>query len=217
MPDLLFEIVSASPIRDTVMPALAFDLRVTNRFSEQSIHTIILRCQIQIEVARRRYSSTEQLQLRELFDDSNRWGDTLRPLTWVNTTANVPEFSGSTVYRIIVPCTLDFNVATAKYFHGITEGEIPLTFLFSGSVFYASREKNLQVAPISWNKESRFRLPIQVWKDLMDLHFRNTVCLNLRRDVFDDLYRFKIRKGLATFEDAIQHMLTIAERERPVS
>ena len=75
----------------------------------------------------------------------------------------------------------------------------------------------MQVAPISWNKESRFRLPVQVWKDLMELHLANTAWLSLRRDVFDDLYRFKIRKGLATFEETIEHMLTIAEGERPVS
>lgn len=217
MPDLSFEIVSASPVRDLVTPSLAFDVRVTNRFPEQSIQAVLLRCQIQIEAARRRYTSSEQAQLRELFDEPERWGDTLRPLTWVNTTANVPAFSGSTVHSINVPCTFDLNVATAKYLHGLAEGEIPLRFLFSGSIFYQSPEAALQVAPISWNKEAGFRLPVQVWQELMDLHFPNTACLPLRRDVFDDLYRFKISKGLATFEDAIHHMLTIAERERPAS
>ena len=120
MPDLSFEIVSATPVRDMITPALAFDVRVTNRFPEQSIQTILLRCQIQIEVARRRYSSTEQARLRELFDEPSRWGNTLRPLTWVNTIATVPAFTGSAVCTITVPCTFDFNVATAKYFHGLT-------------------------------------------------------------------------------------------------
>ncbi|MGH9640362.1 MAG: DUF6084 family protein, partial [Bryobacteraceae bacterium] len=75
----------------------------------------------------------------------------------------------------------------------------------------------LQVAPISWNKEARFRLPVQVWKDLMDLHYPNAACLNLRRDVFDELYRFKMSQGLATFEEAIQRMLAAADRERAAS
>ncbi len=222
MPDLSFEIVAANPARDMITPALAFDLRVTNPFPEQSIQAVLLRCQIQIEVARRRYSSAEQNQLRDLFDDPSRWGDTLRPMTWVNTSVNIPAFSGSTVYPITVPCTFDFNVATAKYFHGIDDGEVPLTFLFSGSIFYDAGSHDadrsaLQVAPISWNKEARFRLPVQVWKSLLDLHYPNAVCLNLRRDVFDELYRFKVSAGLATFEETIERMLTIAERERPVS
>lgn len=217
MPDLLFEILSVNPARDMIAPALGFELLITNQFPEQSIHTVLLRYQIQIEVARRRYNSTEQSQLRELFDDPSRWGDTLRPLTWVNASVNIPAFSGSTVCPITVPCTFDFNVATAKYFHGIADGEVPLTFLFSGSVFYGAGQGALQVAPISWNKEARFRLPVQVWKTLMDLHYPDTACLNLRRDVFDELYRFKMNAGLATFEEAIQRMLTIAERERRAS
>lgn len=217
MPDLSFEILSASPVRDMITPALAFELRVTNRFPEQTIHSVLLRCQIQIEAARRRYSSAEQDQLRELFDDPSRWGDTLRPMTWVNISANIPAFSGSTVYSITVPCTFDFNLATAKYFHGIAEGEVPLSFLFSGSVFFDGGQGALQVAPISWNKEARFRFPVQVWKSLMDLHYPNAIFLNLRRDVFDELYRFKMRAGLATFDETIQRMLAIAERERPVA
>ncbi len=217
MPDLSFEIVAANPVRDMITPALAFDLRVTNRFPEQSIQTVMLRCQIQIEVARRRYSATEQDHLRELFDDPSRWGDTLRPMTWMNTSVSIPAFSGSTVHPVTVPCTFDFSVATAKYFHGITDGEVPITFLFSGTVFYEADGGALQVAPISWNKEARFRLPVQVWKNLMDLHYPNAVCLNLRRDVFDELYQFKMREGLASFDETIQRMLTIAEREHPVS
>lgn len=217
MPDLSFEIVAANPARDMITPALTFDMKVTNRFPEQSIHAVLLRCQIQIEVARRRYSPVEQGQLRDLFDDPSRWGDTLRAMTWANTSLNIPAFAGAIVCPMALPCTFDLNVATAKYFHGISEGEVPLTFLFSGTVFYNSGQDSLQVEPISWNKECRFRLPVQVWKSLMELHYPNVVCLNLRRDVFDDLYRFKMSEGLTTFEDAIKRMLAIAERERPVS
>ena len=217
MPDLSFEVMSANPVSDMITPTLGFDLRITNPFSEETIHAVLLRCQIQIEVARRRYTSAEQDQLRDLFDDPSRWGDTLRPMTWVNTSVNIPAFSGSTICSIPVPCTFDFNVGTAKYFYGVAGGDVPLTFLFGGSVFFDAGQGMLQVAPISWSKEARFRLPVQLWKDLMHLHCANAVCLSLRKDVFDELYRFKMSAGLPTFEEAIQHMLVIAERERPVS
>jgi hypothetical protein len=217
MPDLSFDVVSVNPAQDMITPALVFNLRIANRFPEQLIQAVLLRCQIQIEVARRRYSAHEQTQLRDLFDAPSRWGETLRALTWLNIYVNVPAFTKSTVYSLTVPCTFDFGVATAKYFHAIEDGEIPLTFLFSGSVFYEAEQGTLQVAPISWNKEARFRLPVLVWKGLLELHQPNSTTLALRRDVFDELYRFKMRQGLATFEEAIQRMLAAAEREQPVS
>jgi hypothetical protein len=217
MPDLSFEVVGANPARDMITPALAFDLRVTNRLSDETIHAILLRCQIQIEVARRRYTVAEQAQLRELFDEPSRWGDTLRPITWVNTSVNIPTFSRTTISSISVPCTFDFNVGSAKYFHGLADGEIPLTFLFSGTVFYDAGAGTLQAAPISRDKEARFRLPVKSWKELMDLYYPNAVSLNLRRDVFDELYRFKMHEGVATLEEAIQRMLAIAGWEQSVS
>ncbi|MGH9609002.1 MAG: DUF6084 family protein [Bryobacteraceae bacterium] len=212
MPDLSFEILSASPVRDMINPALGFEMRVTNRLPEQLIQAVLLRCQIHIEVARRRYSPAEQELLRELFDDPSRWGDTLRPLTWANLSLNVPAFSGITICPIAVPCPYDFSTATAKYFHVVADGEVPLTFLFSGSVFFDS-EGALQAAPISWEKEARFRLPVRVWKDLMDLHYPNAAYLHLRRDVFDELYRFKMSEGFGTFEETIQHMLAAVVRD----
>ncbi|MBV9154872.1 MAG: hypothetical protein JO097_01325 [Acidobacteriaceae bacterium] len=217
MPDLSFEIISAAVARDMITPAISFDLRVANLLEAQAVHAVLLRCQLQIEVARRRYTSTEQDQLRELFDDPSRWGDTLRPMTWANLSVNIPAFVGSTMYPLIVPCSFDFNMATAKYFRGLDDGHVPLTFLFSGSVFYDTGEGSLQVAPISWNKEARFRLPVEVWKNLLDLHYPNAVCLSLRRDTFDELYRFKMSLGLATFEETIQRMLHLAQQKRPVS
>jgi hypothetical protein len=217
MPELSFEILAANPVRDMVTPALAFDLRISNTVSEQTIEAVLLRWQLQIEAARRRYSSKEQERLRELFDDPDRWSDTVRPITWAVTSVNVPAFSGAIVYPLTVPCTFDLSIGTAKYFQGVSDGDIPLTFLFSGSVFYRSLEGALQVAPISWNKEARFRLSAQLWRTVMDLFYPNAACLTLRRDVFDELYRFKISHGLTTFDEAIQHMLAVAERDRRVS
>jgi hypothetical protein len=102
--------------------------------------------------------------LHDLFDDPSRWADTLRPITWANLSFNVPAFTGATVYPVVVPCSFDFSIATAKYFHALEGGEAPLIFLFRGSVFYSSSDGLLQVAPISWNKEARFRLRVETWK-----------------------------------------------------
>ena len=168
MPDLSFKILSATPGIDLVTPALEFNLRIENRPPEECIQTILLRCQIQIEVARRRYSGQEQRQLRDLFDDPSRWGDTLRPITWASLSLNVPAFTGATVYPVLVPCTFDLSTGTANYFHALERGEVPVTFMFRGSIFYSGSDGQLQVAPISWNKEARFRLQVETWKAVAD-------------------------------------------------
>lgn len=203
MPDLNFEIIGAAPVREMATPALAFDLHLSND-AREPIQAVLLRYQIQIETARRRYSPGEQDQLRDLFDEPHRWGQTLRPLLWMNACVNVPAFTESIVYPIPVPCTYDLNVPITKYFHALAADTVPLTFLFSGTVFYQA--DRLQAAPISWNKEAHYRLPVQVWKDLMELYYPDVTCLCLRRDVVDELYRFKVREGIPTFEEAILRM-----------
>ena len=64
--------------------------------------------------------------------------------------------------------------------------------MFSGTVFYAGQNGALQVAPISWVKETRFRLPVAVWKEMMDLYYPNSAWLCLRRVVFDRLHQSKV-------------------------
>jgi Family of unknown function (DUF6084) len=103
-------------------------------------------------------------------------------------------------------------VAATKYFHAVSEGDIPLNLLFSGSVFYADPEGTLQVVPVPWNKEARFRLPVRVWREMMDLYYPNSAWLYLRRDVFERLYEYKMQRGIATWEQALEGLLA-AEQE----
>jgi hypothetical protein len=218
MPNLSFEIVSAGPARDMTVPAIAFEIRVRNAFPDQRIEAVLLRCQIRIETARRPYSAREEEQLVELFDKPQRWSDTLRPITWTTTSINVPGFSGSTNLQLCVPCSFDFTAAAPKYFHGLDAGEAPLLFLFSGTVFFTPAEGHaLQAAPISWDKEARFRLRVETWRQVMDLHYPNAALLHLRRDVFEELYRYKISAGAASFDEAIERMLAMAAQGRHAS
>jgi hypothetical protein len=110
-----------------------------------------------------------------------------------------------------VPCTFDFNIASTKYFHGVESGEIPLCFLFSGTVFYDGGGGAPQVAPISWSKEARFRLPVETWRAMMETYYPNSAWLCLRRDVFERLYRYKVRNGIPTWEAALERILSECE------
>ena len=108
----------------------------------------------------------------------------MRTTLWTHASIIVTPFQGSTLVALPVPCTFDFNVAATKYFAGLEEGEVPLLLLFSGTVFYKAADAGLQVAQISWEKEAKYRLPVSVWREMMDHYYPNTVFLALRRDLF---------------------------------
>jgi hypothetical protein len=211
MPDLSFRVEGAEPLTFAASPALVLKLRVDNSDPGEIIHTIALRCQIQMEVTRRRYSSEEQANLVDLFGEPSRWGQTLRSMLWTNTSLMVSRFQGSTVADLQVPCTFDFNIAATKYFHGITDGEVPLCLMFSGTVFYADESGAFQAAPIPWDKETRFRLPVSAWKDMMDMYYSNTAWINVRRDVFERLNQYKMSHGIPAWEQVLERLLSEAE------
>jgi len=211
MPDLAIAVEKVEVVPFAASPTLAFKLRVTNENPSEVIHTVVLRSQIQIEVTRRRYTPHEQERLRDLFGEPERWGQTLKKLLWTNTSTVAPQFTGATTVDLPVPCTFDFSVATTKYFDGLTDGDIPIFLMFSGTVFYADPDGGLRVAPISWDKETKFRMPLAIWKDMMDRYYPNSAWLCLRRDVFEQLQEYKIRQGIPTWEQALEKLLAQAQ------
>ena len=86
-------------------------------------------------------------------------------MLWTHASAVVPPFTGGTVVDLPVPCTYDFNLAATKYFDALEEGDIPLCFLFSGTIFYEAADGGLQVTQIPWEKEAYFRLPAATGRD----------------------------------------------------
>jgi hypothetical protein len=204
MRELAFAITGAEPVTYAAVPQLAFPLGIT---SDAPIRNLTLQCQLQIEPVRRRYAPEEQKRLVDLFGEPSRWGETVRTMLWTHVPLNVAAFTEKTVIDVVVPCTFDFNVAVTKYLHGLDDGEIPLRFLFSGSVFFDDHEGRLQITQLSWNSEAEYRLPISVWRRMMDLHYPNSAWLSLRRDLFDRLLQFKADHGLATWEQTLERLL----------
>src|SRR5215813_6809131 len=135
MPDLSFQISGAEAQAYAAAPQLNFRLEIRNAISDEPIHTIALRCQIQLETTRRRYTFEEQKRMIDLFGESDRWSQTLRTMLWTHTSAIVTPFVGNTVVDLPVPCSYDFNLAATKYFAGLENGEVPLCLQFSGTVF----------------------------------------------------------------------------------
>ena len=212
MPDLSFEVVDAEVLPFAAVPSLLFKLRVEN-LEDEPVRSVALNTQIRISATQRHYEAGEQERLLELFGEPSRWKDTLRSLLWTHTVLQVPPFSSSTVVDMPVPCTYDLEVVAAKYFHALQDGEVPLEFLFSGTVFYTEERGWLQTARISWEKEAEFRLPVRLWKEMIEHYFPNSAWIRLRRDAFDLLYDYKVRRGFPTWEAAVEALVSMDEQE----
>ena len=222
MPDLTFTVERAEVAPFAAAPLLLFRLRIASSAATATaaaapasgaVASISLHGQIQIEAARRRYTAAEQDGLQDLFGTPQRWGDTLRTMLWTHTTIVVPPFDGECAIDLPVPCSYDLNVAVTKYFYALEEGEIPLMLQFSGTVFYRNADDALQVAPIPWHKEAPFRLPVSLWRDMMERYYPNGVWLCLQRDVFDRLARYKSQSGFASCEQAVAVLLDGIEED----
>lgn len=207
MPDLRFQVEDAAATPNAAVPQISFKVRINDSQGEP-VHSLALRVQVQIEPVRRRYTASEQEHLKELFGEPEQWSKSLHPLLWTNANITVPAFTGNTLVEVPVLCTFDFNVAVTKYIYGLENGELPTSLLFSGTVFYAG-PRGLQVAQIPWDREAAYRLPVRVWKEMMDRYYPDTAWLCLRRDIFERLYEFKSRHGNPTWEQAFERMLGI--------
>jgi Family of unknown function (DUF6084) len=221
MPDLKFKVASAQPEPFAAGPLLKFKLLVSQSVAAGAevvpIHAVALQCQIRIEPGRRSYATAEQVKLLDLFDTPSRWGQTLRPMLWTHTGVGIGPFTDSIVVDLPVPCTYDFNLAVTKYFYALEEGEIPVNLLFSGTMFLENEDGALQVAQIPWDREAAFRLPVSVWKEMMEQYYPNSAWLCLRKDVFDRLYAYKSRHGVPTWEQALERLLGAPENGSPLA
>ena len=205
MGELSFTCIDVRPEPYAAAPTLLFKLRI-DCGGAHAVEAIALRCQIRIEPRRRRYTPSEEERLLDLFGEPARWSDTLQPLQFAFVSHIVPGFAGSTDVDLPVACTYDFEVASTKYFHALGEGEIPLLLLFSGSVFWHG-ESGFSVQQIPWHHEAAYRLPVAVWRALMDLYFPNAGWIRVHRDTLDALQRFKAERALPTWEAAFDELL----------
>jgi hypothetical protein len=206
VPQLDFAVTGAAAERHSAVPTLNFSLRVA-REGGGPVKSVLLDAQIQIAARRRSYGEAEQAWLVELFGTPDRWSTTLRTLLWTRTTLVVPPFTDATEVTLPVACSYDLEVNASGYLSGLTDGEVPLEFLFSGSVFYAGPNGMLQTARIAWDREAEYRLPVSVWREAMDRHFPDAAWVRLGRPAWDRLRAYKAEHGLRTLEDAVDRLM----------
>jgi hypothetical protein len=209
-PDLDFTVEGAEAVRHAVVPTLSLRLRIDRR-GGGPVHSIGLTTQVRIAATRRSYEPRAQERLVELFGPLEQWSRSLRSLLWTNVSAQVPAFRDTTFFDLRITCTYDLEVAGTKYIDALGDGEVPLELLFSGMVFYAGDDGRLRVAPMPWDREAEFRLPVATWREVMDQHFPNSAWLRLGRAEFDRLATYKARGGHLTWDHAVDALLRETE------
>jgi hypothetical protein len=212
MSDLTFAVLGARAEPYAAAPTLMLRLAISDR-SGDPIQAIALRTQIMIEPRRRHYTGAEEARLLELYGEPERWGDTLQTLLWTISSVIVPSFTERTEVDLPIACTYDFEVASSKFFHALEDGEIPLLLLFSGTVF-ARGPAGLRVDQVPWHEEASHRLPVSVWRDLMDQYFPGSAWIRMRNETFDALHAFRGRNALPSWDQTIEELLQRAGERR---
>jgi hypothetical protein len=191
-----------------VAPQLTARLRVEET-TGQRIHAIALSCQVRIEPQRRHYDEGEHNGLLGLFGERGRWADTLKPFLWMQCSTTVQGFTGSTEAELALPCTYDLDVIGTRYRHALDGGDVPLNLLFSGTVFTRGTT-GFGVDKIPWTCEARHRLPVAVWRQMIESYFPNTGWLRVGADVLDRLADYRSRHGLISWDETMQKLLGAA-------
>jgi len=213
MPDLVFDCIEVRADPYAAGPTLVFKLRISETTGER-VHAIALRVQLRIEPQKRRYTAAEARQLNDLFGETSRWAETLKPLQFANAAAMVPSFTGGIEIDLPVACTYDLEIAATSYFHGLQEGDIPILLLFSGTIFTRG-ETGFSVAQVPWHKEASYQVPVSEWRAMMDAFYPNSGWLRLRLDTLEALRAFKTARALPTWELAVTTLLAEAADSAP--
>ncbi|MBN1527912.1 MAG: hypothetical protein JW895_02560 [Thermoleophilaceae bacterium] len=205
-PEPEFQVIGASGRRHAAVPALEFAVNVSEPGGRQ-VYAIALSAQVMIEPARRAYDAETRERLVELFGAPERWGTTTRNLVWHQADVLVPAFTGSTTFRVPVPVSYDMEVASAKYLQGLEDGEVPLAFNFNGTVHYRGDDGRLQMSLIPWSCSAEFRLPVAVWRELIEHYYPGTGWIALREGTLRALQEEKAKRALPTLDACVAELL----------
>ena len=209
-PGLRFGVTGVSAIRHAAVPTLSFTLDAEDA-SGLEVFTAALTIQIQIEPVKRSYEPEERERLAELFGEPHRWATSAQRMLWTTESVLLPAFKGSASVEVPVMCNYDLELAATRYFHTVEGGEIPLSFQFTGSVYYASEGGRLQVVQIPWDTDATFQMPLATWKEMIDAYYPYRGWLPLQRETLEVLRRRKAERGLPTYDQTVVELLEEAE------
>jgi hypothetical protein len=204
--DPVFSVLGVAPVTGTLTPALRFDLHVSDP-QGRAIHVLALSVAIRLEPARRAYDDATREALVDLFGAPERWPATTQALHWASVDVLVPGFTGATSFGVTLPCGYDLEVAASKYLYALPDGEVPLTFLFTGMVLYAGEHDRLQVAQVPWSAMARWRMPVDAFRAVMAAHYPGGGWVALQTETLSALAARKAQRGDHSFDATVRELL----------
>lgn len=209
LPEPEFWVLGVEAVAHAAAPTLAFRMRVRDR-SERPVYTVALTVQIQLEPIQREHDEDTRARLREVFGDSERWGDTARSVLWAKRELLLPSFTGSTSFELQVPCSTDLELATTRYLQALPDGEVPLAFHFNGSVFYSGPDDRLQLTQVPWHTEAQGTLSLATWHEAVG---DRGGLARLSGETFEALGAYREARGLPSLDAAVTELLAGAREE----
>lgn len=208
MAELSIDVVDVRMEPYAAVPTIVWSLRLREATGIR-VHTIALHTQVRIEPQRRHYKDTERGRLVEMFGEAPQWSESLRPFQWTSFDGMVGGFDDETIVELPMACTYDFEVTGSKYLHSLDGGEVPLVFLFSGTVF-TNGEAGFAAEMVPWHLEGHYRFPVAIWRETMDRYFPGAGWLRLDRTTIDRLQRYRAEQALPTWDQTFAALLKAA-------
>lgn len=205
IPEPTFEVTSAAHVAFAAVPTMLFSVEVSDP-SGLEIQSLSLSVQVMIDPAKRGYDGETRERLAELFGPPASWTPSTQGLSWARVAAAVPAFRGETFVGLELPCTYDLEVASAKYFYALHDGEVPLSFHFYGTIFYLGADGRLQMTPVPWSASAQFKMPVSAWQAMIAEHYPGGGWIRLSADTLAALNGRRAQRGL-TFDNCIQELL----------
>jgi hypothetical protein len=205
-PDPEIEIVSVRAVERGMAPEVEFEAEITDR-SGRDVHLAALTVTIEIEPARRSYDERARELLGQLFGEGGAWSASTRNVRVARVTALSGPFTGGGRLTITVPMGFDLEVAAGSYLYSLADGEAPLRFHFNGTIYYRGDDGSLQLIQLPWDRSSRFRMPVEVWRRAIAAHYPNTGWIALDEETIERLRRHRAAVGAHSFAEVIAGLL----------
>lgn len=211
-PEVTFEVLGAAHEPFAAQPTLRFELSVSEP-TDRPIYAISVTAQINFDPARRDYDAKTKEDLYEIFGAPERWPSTTRSFLWTHASTVVHSFTGAITFGLEVPCTADLEQVAARYVSALPDGEVPLTFHFTGRVMYQGPQRQVQVLHLPWHTSAKYRMPVSVWKAMIKHHHGESGFVTLHNDTLDLLKTYKRVHGLHSFDAVVLDLLERAPAE----
>jgi hypothetical protein len=199
-------ITGVEPVAGSATPLLRFAVEIVDA-SGREIYTVALTAQVQIDADRRAYDPATRVKLLDLFGEAERIPQTAGSLLLARVETLVPSFSGRGACTLAVPFSGDVELAATRYLCSLPGDHVPLTFNFSGSIFYCGEADRLQVVLVPWTCSASYRLRVETWQALIEQRYAASGFVRLQADTLDALRRRRAALGLPTFDATIAEAL----------